>query len=234
MLSLCSTRTAQLAFSGSYLLVFYMDCSACVLQYGNALLLFYRDFSVSILCLCLPVFSGSAQLMFWKGKLTLCSGSAKLVFYRECYACVLEELVFCKDCSACVLRWYSAYDQQGLLSLCSVGELNLCSERVRPTCVLQGALSLYSQGMLSLCSTGNPQLVPSGIAQFVSYRDSLACVLHGVHCSFLLWSYQIVIYRCLLARSCSIWRILCACLNAQLFHFPIAQRVAQKKTTLGL
>ncbi len=67
--------------------------------------------------------------------------------------------------------------------------------------------------MPSLCSTGSPQLVPSGSALFVFYRDSLACVLHGVHCLFLLWSYLLVIYRCLLARSSSIWRTWCACLN---------------------
>jgi hypothetical protein len=91
MLSLCSAGNAQL--------VFCRDCLACVLQVvlslcpaGNAQLVF------------LGVLSGSAQLMFLKGKLTLCSGSAKLVFYRECYAFVLEELVFCKDCSACALR----------------------------------------------------------------------------------------------------------------------------------
>ncbi len=86
-------------------------------------------------------------------------------------------LVFYRDCSASVL--------QAGLSLCSLGELNLCSERVRPTCVLQGVLRLCSQecsacvlqGLLSLFSQVVLCLCSKGTAHLVFYRDCSACVL---------------------------------------------------------
>jgi hypothetical protein len=69
------------------------------------------------------------------------SGSAKLVFYRECYAFVLGE------CSACVL--------QGLLSLCSTGS---------PQLMLSGSAQfvIYRE-----CST----YVLKGYAQLAFYRE---------------------------------------------------------------